>query len=483
MTYNVRRDRPVPRTGHKPSQTVPGAGLEPACPLGRAGLSGLCLPFHHPGGGRPHGCTGVLQHHEHISARLSSVRTVEPGRASYRQVFAMREFRAIFLAYGLSILGDQVARIAVSLLVFQRSHSALAATATFAVSFAPGVIAGPLLSTLADRFPRRTVMIICDLLRVVLLIGLALPGLPLPVAFVVLLAVGLLEPPFESARGALLPEVLTPDNYVVASGVLQIVGQGGQVLGYLVGGALVAATSVQGALLLDATSFAVSAGLLLGLRSRPAALAPDERHSLIADTVAGARYVLGEPALRRLLGLALLGAATMIVPEGLAVPVAASLHGGPVAAGVLTAAVPAGFVLGSVLLLRIDVQRRQRLLVPLLVGSCLPLLLTPVTGSLSAIAALWVLSGGCSALQMIANAAYVAATPPSFRGRAFGIAGTSLYAVQGLAVLVGGGIADVLHDARWSVAGLGGLVLLGAMTFMLRADHPMGAQEHTEVAR
>ena len=412
------------------------------------------------------------------------MRTAEPGRTSYRQVFAVREFRAIFLAYGLSILGDQVARIAVSLLVFERSHSALAATATFAVSFAPGVIGGPVLSTLADRYPRRTVMVVCDLLRVVLLIGLALPGLPLPVAFVVLLAVGLLEPPFESARSALLPDVLAPEGYVVASGVLQIVGQSGQVLGYLVGGALVAATSVQGALLLDAASFAVSAGLLLaGLRSRPAALATDEQHSLIADTLAGARYVLGEPRLRRLLGLALLGAATIIVPEGLAVPVAASLHGGAVAAGVLTAAVPAGFVLGSALLLRIDVERRQRLLVPLLVGSCLPLLLTPATGSLGLVAVLWVLSGACSALQMIANAAYVAATPPSFRGRAFGIAGTSLYAVQGLAVLLGGGIADVLNDARWSVAGLGALVLLGAMTFMLRADHPMVAQAHPEVAR
>lgn len=411
------------------------------------------------------------------------MRTVEPGRTSYRQVFAVREFRAIFLAYGLSILGDQVARIAVSLLVFERSHSALAATATFAVSFAPGVIGGPLLSTLADRFPRRTVMIVCDLLRVVLLIGLAAPGLALPVAFAILFAVGLLEPPFDSARSAVLPEVVETESYVVASGVLQIVGQSGQVLGYLVGGALVAATSVQGALLLDAASFALSAGLLLGLRSRPAALTADEQHSLIADTIAGARYVLGEPRLRRLLGLALLGAATLIVPEGLAVPVAASLHGGAVAAGVLTAAVPAGFVLGSALLLRIKVERRQRLLVPLLVAACLPLLLTPVTGSLSVIAALWVLSGACSALQMIANAAYGAATPPSFRGRAFGIAGTSLYAVQGLAVLVGGGIADVLDDARWSVAGLGGLVLLGAVMFMLRADHPMGAQEVIEVAR
>ena len=62
------------------------------------------------------------------------MRTAEPGRTSYRQVFAVREFRAIFLAYGLSILGDQVARIAVSLLVFERSHSALAATATYQVA-------------------------------------------------------------------------------------------------------------------------------------------------------------------------------------------------------------------------------------------------------------------------------------------------------------------------------------------------------------
>ena len=412
------------------------------------------------------------------SVTLSPVRTAKPGRTTYRQVLAVREFRAIFLSYGLSILGDQVARIAVTLLVYNRSHSALAAAATFALSFVPSVVGGPLLSTLADRFPRRTVMVVCDLVRVGLVLGLAAPGLPLPAAFVLLLAVGLLEPPFESARSALVPDVLTGDAYVVGNGLLQLVGQGGQVLGYLAGGALVAATSVRGALLLDAATFAVSAVLLLAaLQVRPAALAADERHSLVADTLDGARYVFGEPELRRLLGLALLGTVVMIVPEGLAVPVAASLHGGPLAAGVLTAAVPAGFVLGCVLLLRVDPARRRRLLVPLLVGSCLPLLLTPLSQSIVLLAALWVVAGASAALQIVASAAYVAATPPQLRGRAFGVASTSLYAVQGVAVLVGGAVAEVTDDPRASVAVLAWLVLVAVtVVALLQARRPAAAQ-------
>ena len=409
------------------------------------------------------------------------VRTREPARAPSRRVLGNREFRAIFASYALSILGDQVARIAVSLLVFDRSGSALAATATFAVSFVPSVVGGPFLTVLSDRLPRRTVMVVCDVVRAALVLLLALPAVPLPLAFALLLLVGLLEPPFQSSRGAVLPDVLSGEDYPVGSGLLQIVGQAGQVLGYLAGGGLVALTSIRGALALDAATFAVSAGVLLaGLRSRPGAIAGAERRSLIAETREGARFVLGNARLRRLLGLALLGAVVMIVPEGLAVPVAASLGGGPAVAGVLTAAVPAGFVLGSVLLLRLPLERRGRLLGPLLPVSCLPLLLTPLTSSVPLVTGLWVLAGAAAALQIVANAGYIAATPPELRGRAFGVALTSLYAVQGLAVLLGGAVADLLDDPRLTVAVLAAAVLLVGLPLGLR---PAAAQDQDGLVR
>src|SRR6202041_4179599 len=108
-----------------------------------------------------------------------------PGRvaapqspSTFRQVFGISEFRALWTAQGLSVLGDQLARVALPLLVFQRTGSALLAAITFAVSIVPAFVGGLTLSGLADRLPRRLVMIASDL-RLAGLVGItALPGVP-----------------------------------------------------------------------------------------------------------------------------------------------------------------------------------------------------------------------------------------------------------------------------------------------------------------
>src|SRR5206468_8475005 len=138
----------------------------------------------------------------------------------------------------------------------------------------------------------------------------------------------------------------------------------------------------------------------------------------------------------------LLSAAMVTAPEGLAVPIAAGHGGGAFAAGVLTASIPVGFVLGSILVLRLPEQRRLRLLTLLSLASGLPLLLTPLMPGVPAIAALWALAGVGASLQVIANAAYVLATPDELRGRAFGIASTLLLGLQGLVYLLAGAVAE-----------------------------------------
>src|SRR6202021_3903289 len=106
-------------------------------------------------------------------------RVAAPHRPStFRQVFAVSEFRALWTAQVLSVAGDQLARVALTLLVFARTHSALLAAITFAVSIVPAFVGGLTLSGLADRLPRRQVMIASDLIRVVLVAIMAIPGLP-----------------------------------------------------------------------------------------------------------------------------------------------------------------------------------------------------------------------------------------------------------------------------------------------------------------
>ena len=75
------------------------------------------------------------------------------------------EFRALWLSYVLSVGGDRLALVALTLLVYDRSKSPLLAAVTFAAGFVPYLFGGMFLSGLADRLPRRSVMVACDLLR------------------------------------------------------------------------------------------------------------------------------------------------------------------------------------------------------------------------------------------------------------------------------------------------------------------------------
>lgn len=380
-------------------------------------------------------------------------------RVGYREVLAVREFRGLLISRGLSSVGDQIARIAVALLVLERSGSAFAAAATYATSYLTWLIGGPLLSALPDRYPRRRVIVISDVTRGILVACLAVPGVPLWVLFSVLITVGLLAPPAEAARSALLADVLDGERYVVASALGNALEQAGQVGGFVLGGVLVSLVGVEGALLADAVTFAVSALLLVGMvTERAVTRDAAASSSFLVEAAAGARLVWGSPRLRTLLAWGLLTASSVIVTEGLAVAVTAEQGGGPVAAGVLTAAVPAGFLIGSWALLRIPSDRRERLFPALVVLTCLPLLATPLVDSLVLLTAVWVVAGTGNALQLVANAAFVQAVPAHLRGRAFGVAATLLMGLQGALLLAAGGLAEAT-DPRFTVAA----VALGAL--------------------
>jgi MFS family permease len=381
---------------------------------------------------------------------------------TYRAVLRNREFVALLLSQGLSVAGDQLARIAVAVLVFDRTGSAFTASATYAMSYLTYLLGGPVLSAISDRRPRLRVMVVCDLVRAPLMLSLCFAGIPLWVLFVVLGMVGAFGPPFDSARSAMQPDILTGEVYVLGNALMQLVTQSAQVLGFGLGGALVAATSARAALAIDGSTFLLSAGaLLLGLRLRPAAQAANERQSLYRDTLSGIRLVGADPTLRLLLSFAVLGTASVIATEGLAVPVAHELGHGALAAGLLTAAVPLGYLAASMGLLRIAPDRRPALMAPLIVIGCVPLLVTPASSSVPVVALLWFVAGAGGAVNLIASSAFMQACPGEYRSRAYGVANTCLYAAQGAALLLAGLLASPF-GSRGSVAALA-VVTLGGL--------------------
>lgn len=88
--------------------------------------------------------------------------------ARFRDAFAVREFRPLWTAYALSVCGDQLAAVALSVLVYNRTGSPALAALTYALTFLPDLLGGPLLAGLADLFPRKVVMITADVSRAIL---------------------------------------------------------------------------------------------------------------------------------------------------------------------------------------------------------------------------------------------------------------------------------------------------------------------------
>nr|WP_238351148.1 MFS transporter [Kribbella shirazensis] len=346
-----------------------------------------------------------------------------------------------------SVIGDQLARVALAVLVFNRTGSAGLSALTYALTFLPDIAGGPLLSGLADRFPRRRVMINCDIARAVLVAAMAIPGASLWILCILLIAVQLLASPFQSARAALLPSILTGDRFVLASSVSNITAQAAQLAGFVTGGTLVAAFGAGNALLLDAATFGLSAVLLwLGVRERPLPETTETRAGWWASLSAGAQLVWGDRRLRYLVALACV-AGFYVSVEGLAAPYAAVVGGGPAAVGLLLAANPAGQMVGMLLLTRVAPPRRLTLMGPLAIGSCAPLIGCLAQPGLWVTVGLWFVSGLCASYQLAASAAFVLNVPDAQRGQAFGLARTALIVSQGIGVLAAGVAAD-----RWAPA-------------------------------
>lgn len=411
--------------------------------------------------------------------------------ATFRAVFAVREFRPLFGTFLLSTAGDELARVALTVLVYQRTSSPLLSSLTFAIGHLPWLLGGPLLSAVADRFPRHRVLVAADVARAGLLGLMALPGTPLPVLLALLFLVSLCAPPFESARSALIADVLEGDRYAIANSLTNITLQLAQVVGFLAAGALVAAFSPSVALLIDGVTFAVSAiWLAQGLQRRPAPASESgaERRSLWQDTGDGLRFIARSPRLLAIMGVLWVATMFTTATEGVAAPLVEELGHRATAIGALLAAHPLGVTLGGLVIARLVAPaRRERLIGPLVVLSLAPVLAAGLVAVLAppgqlafaVVLGLLFVSGLGTSWLIPLNVTFVQAVPAAFRGRAFGVAVSGLYGVQALGAFAAGlGAEGLSAGGVVAVSGGLGLVLVAPVLVAFRRTQGHRTQGH-----
>jgi MFS family permease len=405
--------------------------------------------------------------------------TEQAARTSFRDVFAVSEFRALWLAQLLSVVGDQLARVALTVLVYDRTRSALLAAVTFVVSIVPTFIGGITLAWLADRYPRRAVMIACNVIQGLLVLVMVIPGMPLAAVVGLLFVVTLADAPFASARAAILPDVLTGDAYVMGTAVALTTYQFAQVLGFAIGGAVVGFFGTRTSLVIDAVTFGGAALILRAwIRRRPApapaASASDQRESSrLAGIFAGARLVVVHPALRTPMLFGLL-AAFYNAPEGVAAPLARAVGGGAAAVGVILAANSLGQTIGALLFSRfVAPQTRLRFMPPLAFSACAVLVLFLWRPGLYVSLLILAASGLCAAYQLAANAAFVRAAPQEQRSQAFGAAQGSMSLGQGVVMILAGAVAEH-HSPALAIAVSGAIGAVAALAVAVSAIRARG---------
>jgi MFS family permease len=415
---------------------------------------------------------------------MSRAAGTPPERASFREVFAVREFRALWASQVLSAGGDRLALVALTLLVYDRTRSPLLAAAAFAAGTLPYIVGALFLSGLADRLPRRTVMVAADAARMVLVGGMLVPGVPLEALIALLYAVTAVQPAFDSAKSAIVRDIVPSGLFPLAIGVIQSTARVLIVAGAAAGGLIVALVGARAALGADAASFALS-GLIVrfGMKARPGALA--RKPGALSSLAQGARLVFGDTTLRTLMLFGWL-AAFYEVPSALAAPYASNLGAGPVAAGLLIASAQLGSVAAMPYFTkRIGPLTRLRWMGPMASCTCLLLLLTILRPGLAVSMAIFATANAFTVYQVAANTAFVDKVPNEHRGQAYGLANAGLVVGQGAGFAVAGAAAELLPPSTViAVAGgLGAVIACGLALGWRQTLPPVGRHSARRLPR
>ena len=197
-------------------------------------------------------------------------------------VLKLREFRLLFGAQAVSVLGDRMVAIALAFAVIELGGSASEIGLVLAARTLPMVLTLLIGGVVADRISRRAVMVAADLARlltqgaiaVLLISGAAEIWMIAVLSGLTGAATGFFNP----ASTGLLPVIVPAERLQEANGVRATALSGGEIVGPAIAGLLIAAVGAGWAMAIDALTFAVSALFLLGLR--PAGARPARRHHL-----------------------------------------------------------------------------------------------------------------------------------------------------------------------------------------------------------
>ena len=385
-----------------------------------------------------------------------------------------RRARWFFVAHLQGSLGIGVGYVALLVFAYERIGSAWAASAILLADLLPSMFLGALAGAVADRAGHVTCAIAADLIRVLAIAGLVLvDGFGAMIAFAVVLGMG--NALFRPATAALIPSLVSQERLTAANALYGASRDAGHLLGPAIAAGVLLFAGPETLLILNAITFVVSALLLahLGGTPRPSQASGD---TLLADTRAGIRAVLGDSITRTLMctsGAVVLVAGTMNVAE--LVLAQQELAAGSSGFALLVCAYGCGMVSGSLAGAsdtdEEGLRRRYLMGLVLLAAGLVGSSLAPAIGIAMATFAL---SGFGNGLFVVSDRVLIQRlVPERLHGRAFGLLDSVDSWGFGGAVLAGGALASAYGGrTTFALAGLGTLIVWLLATRVLGRARP-----------
>ena len=369
----------------------------------------------------------------------------------YLSLLSNRNFVLLWGGQAISQLGDSIFYVAFIWMVVELTGSALAIGSLLIAIQIPALMCQVISGVVVDRYDRQRIALGADLLRGLMVAGLALVllagRLELWQLYMLAIAFGIVGAFFGPAMRALLPDLVQPEQLPAANGLRTATRELMEILGPALGGLLLAATGAWTISALNALSFFIGA-LGLGLIHSSASItkerAPKGRQALWRDFVGGFSYLRAHQAITALLALAAV-LNCVSAPIGTLLPlfVRQSLQAGPDSYGLLLSSAAGGMVVGSLFVGLVRLERKGLFLIGLVILT--GLLFSGLTSARDLSVALGMM-GLIGALNAMANvmveALLQSVVADEYRGRIFALATLIAGSLQPLAWGLVGVLAD-----------------------------------------
>jgi MFS family permease len=215
-----------------------------------------------------------------------------------------RDFWVFWSGQAISTLGSSFTYLALPLLVYRLTGSAVNLALTSAAEFLPYLLFGLIIGAWVDRTDRKRLMLFTNVLQALVIGSIptlaAMGHLAIWWIYAMGFAGSTLGICFSSAEFAVVPSLVRPDDLVAANGRIQASYSSVQVAGPVLAGMLAALMPIERVLYFDAASFLIAAGALTLIRASFTTTERIRTTSILRDVGEGLRYVLSHPVLRNI---------------------------------------------------------------------------------------------------------------------------------------------------------------------------------------